>query len=180
MSTTAFVARRIGEKDPEGAAESAVQAIALGVIVSVVFGVIGVIAGPQLLSVMGASAAVIANARYTQLMLGGFLLFLINAIFRGAGDAALAMRTLWLANAINILLDPCLINGWGPFPRLGVVMPPRRSLLRLGLRDRIRSRSRAWQDCTADRRYSEGTAPLRRLFPGWRWCSRDCRPLLAI
>ncbi len=124
MSTTAFVARRIGEKDSDGAVESAVQAIGLGVLVSVVFGVLGVMAGPKLLSAMGASAAVIANARYTQLMLGGsifiFLLFLINAIFRGAGDAALAMRTLWLANAINIVLDPCLINGWGPFPRLGV------------------------------------------------------------
>jgi putative MATE family efflux protein len=125
MATTAFVARRIGEKDPEGAAESSVQAILLGLLLSAVVGAVGILEAPTLLHVMGATPAVEANARYTQVMLGGsaviFLIFLINAIFRGAGDAALAMRTLWLANGINIILDPCLINGWGPFPRLGVL-----------------------------------------------------------
>ncbi len=125
MATTAFVARRIGEKDPEGAAESSVQAIILGIVLSVAVGVVGILNAPALLHMMGSSPAVEANSRYTQVMLGGsmaiFLLFLINAIFRGAGDATLAMRTLWLANGINIVLDPCLINGWGPFPRLGVM-----------------------------------------------------------
>ena len=125
MATTAFVARRTGEKDPEGAAESSFQAILLGLFISAVVGAIGILKAPELLHVMGSTAAVEANSRYTQVMLGGsaviFLLFLINAIFRGAGDASLAMRTLWLANGINIILDPCLINGWGPFPRLGVL-----------------------------------------------------------
>jgi putative MATE family efflux protein len=124
IATTAFVARRTGEKDPKGAAEASVQAILLGLIFSAMVGIIGVAQAPHLLRLMGATPSVEANSRYTQLMLGSsaviFLLFLINAIFRGAGDAALAMRTLWLANAINIVLDPCLINGWGPFPRLGV------------------------------------------------------------
>src|SRR6185437_4237653 len=120
----AFVARRIGEKDPEGASETAVQSIVLGLVFSAVVAAMGISQAPALLRLMGASPAIQANACYTQLMLGGsaaiFLLFLINAIFRGAGDASLAMRTLWIANGINILLDPCLINGWGPFPRLGV------------------------------------------------------------
>jgi len=124
MATTAYVARRTGEKDPEGAANGAVQSILLGVLVSAVVGAVGFTDSRQLLHLMGATPAIEANARYTQLMLGGsaviFLLFLINAIFRGAGDASLAMRTLWLANGINLVLDPCLINGWGPFPRLGV------------------------------------------------------------
>lgn len=124
IATTAFVARRTGEKDPEGAAEASVQAILLGLIFSGIVGIVGIAQAPHLLRLMGATSSVEANSRYTQLMLGGsaviFLLFLINAIFRGAGDASLAMRTLWLANAINIVLDPCLINGWGPFPRLGV------------------------------------------------------------
>ncbi len=124
MATTAYVARRTGEKDPEGAADGAVQSILLGILVSAAVGVTGFLYARQLLHLMGSSPAIEANARYTRLMLGGsvviFLLFLINAIFRGAGDAALAMRTLWLANGINLVLDPCLINGWGPFPHLGV------------------------------------------------------------
>jgi putative MATE family efflux protein len=125
LSTTAMVARRTGERDPEGAAIAAVQSIALGLGVSLVVGAIGLYFAPALLRGMGASTAIIAHgSRYTGLMIGSsgviFLLFLINAIFRGAGDPALAMRALWLANAVNIILDPCLINGYGPFPRLGV------------------------------------------------------------
>jgi putative MATE family efflux protein len=125
MSTTAMVARRIGEKDPEGAAIAAVQSIAVGVGVSIVIGLTGWFTAPHLLHLMGASKEIVAlGSPYTRLMLGSsgviFLLFLINAIFRGAGDPALAMRALWLANLVNIILDPCLINGWGPFPQLGV------------------------------------------------------------
>lgn len=125
MSTTAFVARRIGEHDATGAADAAVQSIILGVLVSLAVGATGVAFAKPLLRMMGAGAAVEANSAYTQILLGGsaviFLLFLINAIFRGAGDAALAMRSLWLANIINLILDPCLINGWGPFHKFGVL-----------------------------------------------------------
>ena len=125
MATTAFVARRIGERDYEGARIASVQAVAVGLVVSVVVSLGGIVFARQLLSLMGATGSVILiGGTYTRILLGGsitiFLLFLINAIFRGAGDAALAMRALWLANIINIVLDPCLINGWGPFPKLGV------------------------------------------------------------
>jgi putative MATE family efflux protein len=125
IGVSAMVARRIGEKNPEGAAEAAVQGIALGLIAAAIIATAGVLVAPRLLRVMGASPDVIAlGSSYTRVMLGGnaviLLLFLINAIFRGAGDAAIAMRVLWLANAINILLGPCLIFGLGPFPKLGV------------------------------------------------------------
>jgi putative MATE family efflux protein len=125
IGVTATVARRTGEHDAEGASRTAVQGVALGLFVALVLGVFGAISAPSLLSLMGASPEVIeTGSRFTRVMLGGnasiLLLFLINGIFRGAGDAQLSMRTLWLANAINIVLGPCLIFGLGPFPRLGV------------------------------------------------------------
>src|SRR5437870_4921008 len=125
LSTTAMVARRIGEKDPEGAAVAGVQAIALGLGVSVAIGVPCFLLAPHLLRLMGASTDIVAvGTSYARIALGGsgvvLLLFLNNAIFRGAGDAAIAMRLLWVSNIINLFLDPCLSFGWGPFPRLGV------------------------------------------------------------
>src|SRR5881296_3571284 len=126
IGATATVARRIGEKDPERAARSAVQVILLGVTVAIPIGVAGALLAPKLLELMGATPEVIQSGHnYARVMLGGnatvLLLFLGNAIFRGAGDAAIAMRVLWLANALNILLGPCFIFGVGPFPKLGVV-----------------------------------------------------------
>jgi putative MATE family efflux protein len=125
MGAAATVARRIGEKDPERAASAAVQSIALGIVVAVPIGIAGATLAPRLLMAMGAQPSVIATgARFTAIMLAAnvviLLLFLINAIFRGAGDASIAMRSLWLANIVNLLLDPCFIFGLGPFPRLGV------------------------------------------------------------
>ena len=125
IGVAAIVARRIGEQRPDAAAEAAVQGIALGLGVAVLVAIFGITLAPRLLAVMGASPAVTAiGSGYTRMMLGGsatvLLLFLINAIFRGAGDAAIAMRVLWLANAINIVLGPCFIFGLGPFPQLGV------------------------------------------------------------
>ena len=126
IGASATVSRRIGEKDPDLAARSAVQAIGLGVLLSVPLCVGGALFARPLLGFMGGSPWVLEHGvGYTKVMLGSMgsvvLLFLINAIFRGAGDAAVSMRVLWLANAFNILLAPCLIFGWGPFPKLGVV-----------------------------------------------------------
>jgi putative MATE family efflux protein len=125
LSTTAMVARRIGERDSTGAAVAAVQAIALGLMVSIVIGAPCLVLAPRLLRWMGSSPEIVAvGSGYTRICLGGsgvvLMLFLNNAIFRGAGDAAIAMRLLWVSNIINLFLDPCLIFGLGPFPRLGV------------------------------------------------------------
>ena len=125
MSTTAMVARRIGEKDPEDASVAGVQAVILGLSVSALVGVPCFIFAPRLLQWMGASPEIVATGSgYARIALGGsgavLMLFLNNAIFRGAGDAAIAMRLLWVSNVINLVLDPCLIFGLGPFPRMGV------------------------------------------------------------
>ncbi|MHA7627409.1 MATE family efflux transporter [Corallococcus sp. M7] len=126
IGATAMVARRIGEKDSERAARTAVQAIGLGVIISTVLAVAGIIFARPMMAALGGSPWVLEHGvGYTRVMMGGvvsiLLLFLINAIFRGAGDAAIAMRVLMLANGLNIVLAPCLIFGWGPFPEMGVV-----------------------------------------------------------
>ncbi|QCW99747.1 MATE family efflux transporter [Aggregatimonas sangjinii] len=126
MAATAVVARRIGEKDVQGAKQAAVQAIALGVLVSLIVGVIGFLFAKEILALMGAEPDLIAEGYgYTQLLIGGnitiLLLFLINAIFRGAGNASVAMWTLVLSNGLNIILDPIFIFGWGPIPEYGVM-----------------------------------------------------------
>ena len=125
IGATAVVARRIGEKDDEGAAQAAAQSIALGLILSVAVGVAGALYAEQLMRAMGATPSMISSSLgYTRVMFAGnatvTLLFLINAIFRGAGDPAIAMRMLWVSNAINIVLDPILIFGFGPIPAMGV------------------------------------------------------------
>ncbi len=125
IGATAMVARRIGEKNPEGAARAAVQAVALGILVAVPIAILGGVFAPQLLGLMGASTKVVAGgSTFARIMFGGnfiiLLLFLINAIFRGAGDATIAMRSLWIANLCNMILDPLLIFGIGPFPEMGV------------------------------------------------------------
>jgi putative MATE family efflux protein len=125
MSTTAMVARRTGEKDPEDASVAGIQAIILGLSVSLLLGVPSFLCARRLLGWMGASPEIVATGSgYARIALGGcgaiLMLFLNNAIFRGAGDAAIAMRLLWVSNIINLFLDPCLIFGLGPFPRLGV------------------------------------------------------------
>jgi len=123
--TTALVARRIGAGDAAGARVAAVQSLAIGLGIAALFGTAGWFATPSLLRFMGGDPATVATATpYMRWMLGGevtiLLLFLVSGIFRGAGDAAIAMRALWIANGLNVLIDPCLIFGYGPFPELGL------------------------------------------------------------
>ena len=125
MAATAVVARRTGEKDMEGASKTAVKAIFLGTIIATVIGVFGIIYPKEILGLMGGEPDLIEEGyRYTQIMIGGnitvVLLFLINAVFRGAGNASIAMWTLVLSNGINIILDPMFIFGFGPIPAYGV------------------------------------------------------------
>ncbi len=125
MPTAAMVARRIGEKNPDSASRSAVQGIGAALVVAVTLGAAGAFFAPRLLAMMGAGSAVLAiGSGYARILLATnvviFLIFLNNAIFRGAGDATAAMRVLWIANGINLILDPCLIFGLGPFPELGL------------------------------------------------------------
>ena len=125
MAVTAVVARRTGEGDHRAAAVSAVQAVWIAVLASVPFAVVGIVYARELLQLMGADAWTLTHGvRYLQWMLGTnvliMLLFVCNAIFRGAGDAAVAMRVLWVANGLNLVLDPMLIFGFGPIPAMGV------------------------------------------------------------
>ncbi|MBK9105634.1 MAG: MATE family efflux transporter [Saprospiraceae bacterium] len=125
MATTAMVARRIGEKDNEGAAVAAMQSILIGILICLIIAVVFYFKAGDILEFMGGSPDLIRiGTGYTRILLTGsstmFFLYLLNAIFRGAGNAAIAMRTLWIANGINIILDPFLIFGIGPFPEMGV------------------------------------------------------------
>lgn len=126
MAATAMVARRIGEKNPEAATKAGMQSILVSLIITICLSIPGVIYAPDILRIMGAEpAAVELGAGYTRIIMGAsiaiMLLFLINGIFRGAGDAMMAMKSLWLANICNIILCPVLIRGFGPIPAFGLI-----------------------------------------------------------
>lgn len=125
MGTTAMVSRRIGEKNPRSASIAAVQSVLIGIAVSIPVAALGIFLSHELLGLMGASDTIINEMyTYTMIMMGGniviMLLFIVNAVFRGAGDAAISMRVLWFANILNIILDPILIFGFGPIPAMGI------------------------------------------------------------
>ncbi|WP_024768179.1 MATE family efflux transporter [Aquimarina macrocephali] len=125
MGVTAIVARRVGEKDISGASQTAIQSILLGIVIAIIISAIGIIFPKEILGLVGAEPDLIADGYgYTQVLLGGnvtiMLLFLINAVFRGAGDASVAMRVLIFSNILNIILDPIFIFGFGPVPAFGV------------------------------------------------------------
>jgi putative MATE family efflux protein len=125
MAATAIVARRIGEKNPEGAARAAMQALLVAIVTILVISAFGMIYARDILRLMGAEDMTLQmGVHYTRTMMGSsvviMLLFLINGIFRGAGDASIAMKSLWLANICNIILCPLLINGLGPVPAYGL------------------------------------------------------------
>ncbi|EZH74781.1 multidrug transporter MatE [Aquimarina atlantica] len=125
MGVTAIVARRVGEKDISGASQTAIQSILLGIVIAAIISCIGILFPKEILGLMGAEPDLIADGYgYTQVLLGGnvtiMLLFLVNAVFRGAGDASVAMRVLIFSNILNIILDPIFIFGFGPVPAFGV------------------------------------------------------------
>lgn len=124
MAATAVVARRIGEKNPEAASKAGMQTIVIAVFVNIIISILGLIYAKDILLLMGASAETAEQGvTFVRIMMGGsiiiVLLFLINGIFRGAGNAAIAMRSLWIANIANIILCPIFINGLGPIPEIG-------------------------------------------------------------
>jgi len=125
MATTSMVARRIGEKDRDKAGRVALQSIITGLFISILISIPGILFSADLLRIMGANDTIVNEmSSYTSIMMGGniviMLLFIMNAVLRSSGDAAISMRVLWLGNIINIVLDPCLIFGLGPFPELGI------------------------------------------------------------
>lgn len=125
IATTSIVARRIGEKDSDRAGRAAFQSIITGVFASLIISIPGIIFASDIMRLMGANDNIVNElSSYTRIMMGGniiiMLLFIMNAVLRSSGDAAISMRVLWLGNIINIILDPCLIFGWGPFPEMGI------------------------------------------------------------
>ena len=125
MGVTAMVSRRVGEKKHEDAADVAYQSILIAVFLAFIIGVIGFVYAKDLLALMGASDSLINQGyEYTRVLIGGnvtiMLLFILNAVFRGAGDASIAMRALWISNGLNLILDPLLIFGLGPIEGMGV------------------------------------------------------------